>query len=286
VSNKQDSEHAGCAESCGPTTPATDPVRDTGGTRRRPRHRARILSVYRLQPPGRLVHDKVQLSAATMGHGIAVGSSDCTDYRYAVDEPSVGRARGAKRLLSPWSVQVLQLLTCDARAHGQTHAFSNATQPLHFAFQARTEIRSVSSFVLREHSALVVLREHAALVNRGPGSRRPAPALAAATPAWARAMRMWEPLPPRGLPRRSRRRSGTPAELQRLPTASNGSKVRRARGLRRCARDGAAPHASTTPMFTTTPMLTTASVLTTAFTTSRPERRRNRRLTNRAHQCP
>lgn len=36
--------------------------------------------VYRLQPPGRLVHDKVQLSAATMGHGIAVGSSDCTDY--------------------------------------------------------------------------------------------------------------------------------------------------------------------------------------------------------------
>ena len=61
-----------------------------------------------------------------------------------------------------------------ARAHGQTHAFSIATQPLHFAFQASTEIRSVSSFVLREHSALVVLREHAALVNRDPGSRRPA----------------------------------------------------------------------------------------------------------------
>lgn len=125
-----------------------------------------------LQPPA-LVHDKVQLRAATKEHDIPVGSSDCTDfYRYAVDQPSVGRAvvLNLYSLRSPWSVQVLQLLTCDARAH-ETHAFSIATQPLHFAFQARTEIRSVSTFVLREHAALVVLREHAALVNRGPGSR-------------------------------------------------------------------------------------------------------------------
>lgn len=81
-------------------------------------------------------------------------------------------------------MQVLQLLTCDARAHGQTHAFSIATQPLHFAFQASTEIRSVSSLVLREHAALVVLREHAALVNRGPGSRRPALATSTGDQHW------------------------------------------------------------------------------------------------------
>jgi len=66
-------------DSCGPTA--------TPGNRPRPRHwredgtaAAGTHIVYRLQTPGRLVHDKVQLSAATMGHGIAVGSSDCTDY--------------------------------------------------------------------------------------------------------------------------------------------------------------------------------------------------------------
>ena len=63
------------------------------------------------------------------------------------------------------------------RAHGQTHAFSIATLRLHYLSGERP----------KSIRWLLVLREHAALVNRGPGSRRPA--LAATTPAWARAMR-------------------------------------------------------------------------------------------------
>jgi len=78
--SKQDSEHAGCAESCGPRTHPQPTVRDTGRFTGGKTAGTGTHIVYRLQPPGRLVHDKVQLSAATMGHGIAVGSSDCTDY--------------------------------------------------------------------------------------------------------------------------------------------------------------------------------------------------------------